>query len=327
VPGANQLGERLIGDAVAIASVWTDRLAAAGGSGLSHRQTDELLPACQAYVGALGRYLLTHDERVLREVAAGEAIKRLQVGFPLDDLVGAYRGLQDLLWERVGREEIGGGPLEAGLWELSGAIALSIEETVKAYQKQLARQIAAHQGTVEDLARQLHQSTSIDDLTGLFSARVFHEYLPREIQRAQRYQRPLSVVVFDVDDFSRLVDLCGTSEGDRALQELAQVIPSQVREVDIMCRLAVDEFAVILPETSVLHAVAVAERIRSATEEHPTFAHGVRASGPIRVSAGVAGFPDDAPEAQALVTRAREACQRAKRLGKNHVAVFSETRV
>ncbi len=320
------VGQRLIDDAGLIASAWIDRLRAGGGSGFSHRQADELLPVCQTYVDALGRYLLTRDERMLREVAAKEASKRFQVGFPLDDLVGAYRGLQDLFWERVGQEGIGGGSIEAGLWDLSGAIALSIEETVKAYQKLLARQIAAHQGAVEDLTRQLHQSTSIDDLTGLFSARVFHEYLPREIQRAQRYQRPLSVVIFDVDDFSRLIDFCGTSEGDRALKELAQVIPGQVREVDIMCRLDLDEFAVILPETPTLHAVAVAERIRAAAEDHAAFSHDARASGPVRISAGVAGFPDDAPAAQELVTRAREACRHAKRLGKNQVAAFSQTR-
>jgi diguanylate cyclase (GGDEF)-like protein len=325
VADPHPLGQRLVDGAGPVASAWIDRLQAMGGSGFAHRPADELLPICQAYVGALGRYLGGRDERVLREVAAKEAVGRFQVGFPLDDLVAAYRGLQDLLWEQAGQDGAGGGAVEAGLWDLSGAIALSIEETVKAYQRLLTRQMAAHQGAVDELTRQLQQSASMDDLTGLFSARVFYEYLPREIHRAERYQRPVSLVIFDVDDFSRLVDLCGTAEGDRALAELAQVITGQVRGVDIMCRLDVDEFAVILPETPVLHAVSVAERIRAVAEEHSAFAHDLRASGAVRVSAGIAGFPDDASTAEELMTLAREACQHAKRLGKNQVMAFSET--
>lgn len=320
-------GERLVDEARPVAAAWIERVRATGGSGFSHRTADERLPICQGYIRELGRYLISRDDRAVREVAIQEAVKRFQMSFPLDDLVAAYRWLQDLLWERAGQARATEEGVEAGLWDLSGAIALSIEETVKAYQGLLARQVAAQQGAVEELTRQLRQAASVDELTGLFSARVLHEYLPREIHRAGRYQRPLSLIVFDVDDFSRIVDLCGTVEGDRALKELARVIPGQVREADIMCRLDTDEFAVILPETPTLQAVSVAERIRVAAEGHHDFAAGVRASGAVRITAGVAGYPDDATTAEELVTRAREACQGAKRLGKNQVMACSEAQV
>jgi diguanylate cyclase (GGDEF)-like protein len=325
VADPHPFGQRLLDDTRHVALAWIERLRAMGGAGFARRPADDLLSICQAYVTALGRYLVGRDERLMREAAAKEATGRFQMGVPLDDLVAAYRGLQDLLWEAAGQDGAQGRAVEAGLWDLSGAIALSIEETVKAYQKLLTRQIAAHQGTVDELSRQLQQSASVDHLTGLFSARVLYEYLPREIRRAERYRRPVSLVIFDVDDFSRLVNLNGTAEGDRALAELAQVIPGRVRGVDIMCRLDVDEFAVILPETPVLHAVSVAERIRAAAEEHGPFAPDARISGAVRVSAGIAGFPDDASTAEELVTLAREACQHAKRLGKNQVIAFSET--
>jgi len=325
--GRGSYGQRLEAEANPVASAWIERVQATGGSGFSHRTVDERLPICRAYINELGRFLVSRDDHRLREVAIQEAVRRFQMGFPLDDLVAAYRWLQDLLWERAGRESSAKEGVEAGLWDLSGAIAFCTEETVKAYHALLAQQVAAHQGAVEELTRQLQQSGSVDDLTGLPSARVFHEYLPREIHRAGRYHRPLSLVVFDVDDFSRIVDLCGSAEGDRALKELAQLIPGQVREVDIMCRLDVDEFAVILPETPASHAVSVAERIRTAAEGHGDFAAGVRASGPIRITAGVAGYPDDATTAEQLVTRAREACQHAKRLGKNQVVPCSEAQV
>jgi diguanylate cyclase (GGDEF)-like protein len=320
-------GQRLVDDARPVAAAWIERVRATGGTGFSHRTGEERLPFCQAYINTLGRYLVSRDDGVLREVAGKEAVTRFQTGLPLDDLVAAYRWLQDLLWERTGREGAGEGGAVAGLWDLSGAIALCIEETVKAYQGLLSRQVAAQHGAVEALTRQLQQSATIDELTGLFTARVFHEHLPREIHRAERYHRPVSLVVFDVDEFARLVDLCGTEEADRVLQELARVVPGRVREVDIMCRLDVDEFAVILPETPALLALPVAERIRDAAEGHGGFADAVRASGPVRITAGVAGYPDDAPAAAELEARAREACQHAKRLGKNQVLPFSESRV
>ena len=202
---------------------------------------------------------------------------------------------------------------------------MSIEETVKEYQRRLAEQIATHQQELDELSRQLQPSASIDDLTGLFTARVFREVLLREVQRARRYRRLLALVVFDVDDYRRLVDGAGAREGERVLKELAQIVPGRVREVDIMCRLDVDEFAVILPETPIQRAVIVAERIR-ASAAHGGFAlPGLGGPGAVGISAGVAGFPDDAETADELVERARRACRHAKGLGKNQVATYTET--
>ena len=180
-----------------------------------------------------------------------------------------------------------------------------MEETVKEYRRRLAEQIATHQQELDELSRQLQQSASIDDLTGLFTARVFREVLLREVQRARRYRRLLALIVFDVDDYRRLVEDAGARAGERVLKELAQIVPGRVREVDIMCRLDVDEFAVILPETPIQRAVMVAERIRSAAAAHGFILPGLFAPGTVGISAGVAGFPDDAGTAEELVERAR----------------------
>src|SRR5437016_1540625 len=134
-----------------------------------------------------------------------------------------------------------------------------MEETVKEYRRRLAEQIATHQQELDEVSRQLQQSASIDDLTGLFTARVFREVLLREVQRARRYRRLLALIVFDVDDYRRLVEDAGARAGERVLKELAQIVPGRVREVDIMCRLDVDEFAVILPETPILRAGALGQ--------------------------------------------------------------------
>jgi diguanylate cyclase (GGDEF)-like protein len=200
-----------------------------------------------------------------------------------------------------------------------------MEETVKEYQRLLAEQIATHQQELDELSRQLQQSASIDDLTGLFTARVFREVLLREVQRARRYRRLLALIVFDVDDYRRLVGDAGAREGERVLKELAQIVPGRVREVDILCRLDVDEFAVILPETPIQRAVMVAARIRSAAAAHGFIVPGLFAPGTVGISAGVAGFPDDAGTAEELVERARRACRHAKGLGKNQVTAYAET--
>jgi diguanylate cyclase (GGDEF)-like protein len=322
------LGQMLIDDAAPVAAAWVERLRAASVPAFRQDADEELEAQCREQVRALGRYLVSRDDRGVRELARREAEKRFRAGVRLDDLVAAYRSLQDLLWDRSTDGPAGPGP-ELGLWDLSGGIIMSIEESVAAYQALLSRQLAGRSRDGRppgSPAPAVPAPAAVDEITGLFSARVFHEYLPREIRRAQRYGRAVALVLFDIDDFGRIVDRCGTDEAERVAGELAALVPQRVREVDLMCRLDSDMFAVILPETAVAAAGGVAERIRTAAETHPGFAADARASGAVRVSAGVAGFPDDAETAEQLLARAEAACARAKRLGKNQVVAFADTR-
>jgi len=211
------------------------------------------------------------------------------------------------------------------LRDLSDAIALTIRETIKEYQDLLASHISAHQREMEDLNRQLEAATVIDNLTGLFTARVSQEYLAREVRRADRYGHPVSLVAIDIDDFERLTTLCGSVASDEVLRALAEVVSAQVRDIDLVCRLGADEFAVILPETPVAGAMLVSERMRAATSTRGEFAADAHASGPVRISVGVAGFPEDASTAEELLSRARTALHHAKGLGKNIVVAYSET--
>ena len=101
----------------------------------------------------------------------------------------------------------------------------------------------------------------LDSLTGLHNRRVFYEFLGREIARAHRYERYVSVIVFDLDDFKRINDRIGHLEGDAVLVEVAERVRSVVRATDIPCRVGGDEFAVILPESSRDDAELLADRI------------------------------------------------------------------
>ena len=102
-----------------------------------------------------------------------------------------------------------------------------------------------------------------DALTGLYNQRYFHETLRREVLRAQRYERALALIVFDVDDFKSINDKVGHLAGDRVLAQAADRLREAVRSVDVAARIGGDEFAVILPESSAEDADQLYRRVQS----------------------------------------------------------------
>jgi len=150
----------------------------------------------------------------------------------------------------------------------------------------------------------------LDALTTVHNRRYFHETLAREVARAQRYHRRLSVIVFDLDDFKAINDRVGHLAGDAVLAEAAERMLSVVRSADIACRVGGDEFAIVLPESSAEDAQLLAGRIARAIGNRP-----IGAAGTLCLSAGVAELrPGDRPND--LFERADEALYRAKELGK-----------
>lgn len=153
----------------------------------------------------------------------------------------------------------------------------------------------------------------LDPLTSLYNRRLFDEFLGREIARARRYERSLSLIVFDVDDFKRINDRLGHPAGDAVLIAIAESMRSVIRESDIACRFAGDEFCVIVPESSRDDAEALADRIALAIRQQK-----VEKVGALRISAGVAELrPTDA--AEDLFKRADDALLRAKGDGKGRI--------
>lgn len=130
-----------------------------------------------------------------------------------------------------------------------------------------------------------------DSLTGVYNRHFFHEMLPREIERAQRYHHQLSVLLLDIDDFKKFNDAHGHLRGDIALKNIARLFSNQLRSSDIIARFGGDEFVVILPEANRRRASAIAHRISDAVD-----AHSLEKSG-LSVSIGVASFrPGLTPE-------------------------------
>jgi diguanylate cyclase (GGDEF)-like protein len=161
--------------------------------------------------------------------------------------------------------------------------------------------------------REARQLADLDALTGLHNRRFFHETLARECARAHRYERKLSLIIFDLDDFKEINDRIGHLAGDAVLAEASERVRDVVRTADIACRVGGDEFAVILPESSIEDADQLYRRLLSAVSARP-----IGQAGKLYLSAGVAELrAEDDPVA--FFQRADEALYRAKEAGKGRV--------
>jgi diguanylate cyclase (GGDEF)-like protein/PAS domain S-box-containing protein len=163
----------------------------------------------------------------------------------------------------------------------------------------------------------------LDGLTGLYNARHFFSLLESEIRRAERYGRPLSLLLMDVDNFKKYNDSFGHLEGDKVLARLAEVIRRNLRSSDAACRYGGEEFVVILPETTGERGAQFADRIR---DDFAREAFRPVEGGEIRVSVsiGVARF-SSGKDAAAFVKEADANMYWAKRHGKNRVCFCQGT--
>lgn len=173
--------------------------------------------------------------------------------------------------------------------------------------------LAFRAGPAIDNARRFAEARALADLdalTGLHNHRYFHEVLGREVARALRYSRRLSLIVLDLDDFKKVNDRVGHLQGDAVLAEVAGRIRMVVRSADLACRVGGDEFAVLLPESARNEAELLAGRIARAVR-----GQAIGQAGTLNLSAGIAELRQN-EDGQTLFERADEALYRAKELGK-----------
>jgi diguanylate cyclase (GGDEF)-like protein/PAS domain S-box-containing protein len=167
----------------------------------------------------------------------------------------------------------------------------------------------------------LVRQATTDGLTGLCNHRAFHDLLRAEAARAGRYDRPVAVVLIDLDHFKEVNDRHGHQTGDRLLVGVARALEAVVRETEVVARLGGDEFALLLPETGVEGARATAERVRGAVA-----ALGVAAEHGVTVSAGVADL-GQATTADELIRLADGALYWSKVHGRDRVSAYDPERV
>ena len=173
-------------------------------------------------------------------------------------------------------------------------------------------------GAIENARRygEARKLAETDALTGLYNQRYFQETLRREVTRAHRYQRKLTLIVFDLDDFKSINDQVGHLAGDRVLAQAADRLREAVRSTDVACRIGGDEFAVIMPESSTDDGEQLFRRVHNSMRG--------TALGPdeqrLKLSGGIAELlHGDTPAS--LFERADAALYRAKELGKDRADI------
>ncbi len=180
------------------------------------------------------------------------------------------------------------------------------------------RTFARHAAVAVDNVRVHEEAQRLsltDPLTGLWNYRYLRESLRREVERASRFGRMVSVLALDLDRFKRVNDTYGHAAGDTVLAEFARRVRGEIREVDLAFRRGGEEFVVLLPETDARGATIVAERLGAAVRDAPVtvVGHaGVRELIPVTVSVGIAVFPDHADTGPQVLAAADEALYAAK---------------
>ncbi|UCF91995.1 MAG: response regulator [Desulfobacterales bacterium] len=180
----------------------------------------------------------------------------------------------------------------------------------KAY---LNRLLASH-------AMAVHSAIT-DKLTGLHNYAYFEHFLHLEVKRADRQDYAVALIMMDIDDFKQFNDRLGHLAGNAILRELGRLIKANIREIDLAARYGGEEFALVLPNTTRTGATRTAERIRQIIEANSFTYEKTRSLPRISVSLGVALYPFDAGNMEALIEQADSALYRAKKAGKNRVCV------
>ena len=219
-------------------------------------------------------------------------------------------------------------PLLAGGRAL-GALELGLAAPIGVDDVRIVELLAAAAAVALQNAH-LYQATqrlaTTDPLTGLSNYRHFHEMLGLEVQRARRMRYAVGMLFMDLDHFKLVNDRHGHPAGDRALQQVAELMRTRLRRTDVIARMGGEEFAVILPGDGLSEVMIVAEKLRTAVEALPAVTGGMaHEATPLTLSVGATSLGPDELDAEVLIGCADQALYEAKRSGRNQVRLCRST--
>jgi diguanylate cyclase (GGDEF)-like protein len=171
---------------------------------------------------------------------------------------------------------------------------------------------------LERVVARLADAARTDPLTGLLNRRGFEELVSLELERALRSDRPLGLLVGDLDHFKRVNDTLGHRAGDEALVRAAAVLAHAVRRIDVVARIGGEEFALLLPDSDAHGSYVLAERLRE--EIRSEFSAD---EVPLTISFGIVNYPDDGSRSDALMKAADDSLYAAKALGRDRSVIHS----
>ena len=186
----------------------------------------------------------------------------------------------------------------------------------------LSQLVGASIGNIAMFER-IQQQARTDGLTGLVNHKTFYEMLERELWRSRRFGEQISLIMVDVDNLKSINDRYGHRAGDKVIREISQRIKEMIRQIDIAARYGGDEFAIILPNTSLSEATVVTERLVELVAHGPVVWRKDRI--PISISVGI-GQLDENDTPDDIASRSDKALYSAKQAGKNTFKIFQPTK-
>jgi len=182
----------------------------------------------------------------------------------------------------------------------------------------IARQLAST-FKASDLHAQVFELSLTDALTGIYNRRYFDLFLSNEVERSRRFEHDLTIIMIDIDYFKKYNDAFGHPAGDKALQFVVLCLQKGRRRADVLTRIGGEEFAIILPETGIVGALEVVERIRAALTIPSELKH------PLTLSMGISTLHGNEIEADVLIQQADLALYEAKRTGRDRTCIFERS--
>ena len=224
------------------------------------------------------------------------------------------------VWGWIAYEDWRFRAVEIGMLVDATLLALALGSQFRAVQLEKAvadfarRELAKTNARLNATLLEVERLAATDRLTGLWNRRHFETVASGEMDRAIRYQNPISLVLFDIDHFKRINDTYGHQSGDQVLVELSQLVRHSLRESDTVTRWGGEEFLILMVQTPLAEAVAAAEKLRQKVEGH-AFAQLPQ----ITLSLGVAEWDRGKESLDTWIGRSDQALYRAKESGRNKV--------
>lgn len=266
-------------------------------------------------VGVVGAVAATGEPQRGRveptEVPSGEPRCRTYVAVPFADPAGGAAAT------------LGGSADEAGAAAALGVLALYDRLGADEFDDDdlvTLRTFAGHAAVAVDNVRVHEEAQRLsltDPLTGLWNYRYLRESIRREVERASRFGRMLSVLALDLDRFKDVNDTYGHAAGDTVLAEFARRVRGEIREVDLAFRQGGEEFVLLLPETDARGAAIVAERLGAVVRETPIAVEAYAGPVLVTVSVGIAVYPDNGSTGREVLEAADDALYAAKAAGRD----------
>jgi len=254
----------------------------------------------------------------LRQLQASVQLSRLEMLVLLSTLHDALQSTESPVPDSTRKyrfEQVG-----ALLGRLGIVFFQEESETSSTSSEEIGPWSAAGYAMLYERARKL---AITDALTGLANYGYFRDRLRQERARAERYQRLLSLIMFDIDHFKHYNDHNGHPAGNEVLRRIARILAEEAREVDLVARFGGEEFVILATEANRRHALTLAERIRERVAESLLPFRDSQPGGRLTISAGAATFPLDAADEDSLVAAADAALYDAKTGGRNRVCAYS----